>query len=158
DVISQTISEVDAFPQLKVKLAQINKLLEKDHSDPAGLTERGEVRLDQGDRQGAVDDLRMAIATTKSKDVLAKAHNKLYDALTEYLQRDLNKAEKYLDESKALCEKPDPEPGSALSGDKDLLAEQQRRMANYLCLVAEGRRGQGRLTEAFDYYEKFGAL
>ncbi|HEV3257311.1 MAG TPA: PQQ-binding-like beta-propeller repeat protein, partial [Gemmataceae bacterium] len=159
DVISQTLSEVDAFPQLKVKLAQINQLLEKDPNDPAGLTERGEVKLDKGDRQGAVDDLRAAIAKGPPQEVLAKAHNRLYDAYTEYLQRDFNNAEKYLDEYKALCAKPEPEPGATVPAtDKDLAVEQQRRMANYLCLVAEGRRGQGRLTEAFDYYEKFGAL
>ncbi len=48
-VISQTATELAAYPQLKVKLNQMNELLAKNASDPQGLFERGELRLDKGE-------------------------------------------------------------------------------------------------------------
>ena len=43
-VISQTATELVAYPQLKVKLNEMNELLAKNAYDPRGLFERGELR------------------------------------------------------------------------------------------------------------------
>src|SRR5207244_11326389 len=59
EVISQTATELVAYPQLKVKLDLMNELLAKNPNDPKGLFERGELRLDKGNAElaGAVADL-----------------------------------------------------------------------------------------------------
>ncbi|HEX5271826.1 MAG TPA: PQQ-binding-like beta-propeller repeat protein, partial [Gemmataceae bacterium] len=56
-VISQSATEVVVYPQLKVKLELMNDRLAKNPNDPEGLYTRGELRLDKGERAGAVDDL-----------------------------------------------------------------------------------------------------
>lgn len=154
DVISQGLTEVTAFPQLEVKLRLVDAKLGKDSQDPEGLTERADLRLDKGDLQGAVDDLRTALNVisnkpederTKLDGLVSLAKVKLHDTLTEYLQRDFDRSEKYIDEYKALCKVDDA-------------AESKRRFANFLCLLAKGKEAQGKLTEAFDAYMEFGTL
>ncbi|HJT75662.1 MAG TPA: PQQ-binding-like beta-propeller repeat protein, partial [Gemmataceae bacterium] len=157
DVVSQTADEIAIFPQLQVKRAQIDVALAKNPQDPVGLTERGELRLAQGDRQGAVDDLRTALRHNPPPETLTKARYQLYEALTEYLDRQFDDAEKYLDEYKALCT-VQPEASATAAEKQAAEAETRRRQADYLCLVAQGREGQGRLNEAFQCYMEFGAL
>jgi outer membrane protein assembly factor BamB/tetratricopeptide (TPR) repeat protein len=154
DVISQGLTEVVAFPQLEVKLKLVDAKLGKDSRDPEGLTERADLRLDAGNLQGAVDDLRTALAVIKDKPederkkldgLVHLAKIKLHDTLTEFLQRDFDRGEKFIDEYKALCKVEDA-------------AETKRRTANFLCLLAKGKETQGKLTEAFDAYMEFGSL
>ncbi len=157
DVISQTATDVVAYPQLKVKIAQMDERIAKNPNDPAGLVERGELRLDKGDLGGAIADLRAALRNKPEEEVRDKARAKLFDAMTEHLQRDFNAAEGYLKEYEELC-------NVSLDGAKDeaekaeRLAETRKRKGNYLCLVAKGREAQGRLVEAFEKYREFGAL
>src|SRR5262249_44541727 len=54
DVLSQSYTEVVAYPQLKVKIAQMQEALDKNSHDPVGLTELGELHLDQGKLDEAV--------------------------------------------------------------------------------------------------------
>src|SRR5262249_7653168 len=54
-VFSQTLGELVAYPQLKSKLEQIDKQLKPNPNDPSGLFQRGQLRLEQGNLQGAVD-------------------------------------------------------------------------------------------------------
>ncbi len=157
DVVSQTLTEVVAFPQLKVKLAQIDDLITKNPNDPIGLTERGELRLDKGDLQGAIDDLARAIKNTPPPEVRAKARVKLYETLTEFFQKDFNSAEKYLDVYEDLC-KADLESAATDAEKQERLTESRRRRANFLCLVAKGKEGQRKLVEAFEKYLEFSAL
>jgi outer membrane protein assembly factor BamB len=158
DVISQTTAEVAVYPQLRVKLAQIDERIAKDGSDPIGLVERGELRLDKGDLPGAVEDLNKALQQPNiPKDLVAKAEEKLFETLTDFLQRDFNAAEKYLDTYKKLCVVKVPEDATPeVKAEK--AAEQRRRQANYLCLVAKGREAQRRLVEAFEHYQEFAAF
>jgi outer membrane protein assembly factor BamB len=149
EVVSQSASEVVAYPQLKVKLELMNELLAKNPNDPQGLFERGELRLDQGERAGAVEDLRAALANGPAKDLKTRAETKLFDAMTELLQDDFSSGEKYLTEYAKLC---------TVAGGDDAAKETQRRKANYLCLVAKGREDQGKLMEALDAYLDFGSL
>ncbi len=155
DVVSQTANEVVAYPQLKVKIAQMDELIAKNPKDPTGLTERGTLRLDQGDLPGAIDDLRSALRNDPATDVRARARAKLYDALTDYVQRDFSAAEEYLKEYEALC-KVEPEPDSGDEGRTKAEKEERKRRANFLYLVAKGREKQGRLVEAFEKYQQYG--
>jgi tetratricopeptide (TPR) repeat protein len=167
DVISQTALTVASYPQLKVKLAQIDERLKNNANDPIGLTERGELRLDSKDLQGAVADLRTALAyqplanasaeeRKKLSDIVPRTRAKLFDAFTELFQQDFSGSEKFLEEFKALCKLS---PGDT-SGPDNLQAqeEEQRRLASFLCLLGEGREKQGRLLDAFLAYEEFGGL
>jgi outer membrane protein assembly factor BamB len=155
NVLSQTPTEVVAFPQLKVKLTQIDELIAKNDEDPVGLTERGELRLDKGDLQGAVDDLSKALKNKPDSATGKKAREKLYETLTEFFQRDFNAAEKYLKEYEDLCNVP-------VEGTDTEKVEKQnegrKRRANFLCLVAKGKQNQGKLVEAFDKYQEYAAL
>jgi outer membrane protein assembly factor BamB len=157
DVISQTATDVIAYPQLKVKIAQMDERIAKNPNDPEGLVERGELRLDKGDLGGAIADLRAALRNKPAEEVRDKARAKLFDAMTEHLQRDFNAAEGYLKEYEELCT-------VSLDGARDeaekaeRLAETRKRKGNYLCLVAKGREAQGRLVEAFEKYREFGEL
>src|SRR5262249_29223893 len=124
DVISQTALVVASYPQLKVKLAQIDERLKANPNDPIGLTERGELRMDGKDLSDAVADLRAALAyqplagasaeeRKKLSEVLPRTRAKLFDALAELLQQDFGGNEKYLKEFKGLCQVPAPPEASA---------------------------------------------
>lgn len=158
DVLSQTVSQVTAYPQLKVKLAQIQEALKKNPKDPLGLTERGELYLDKGDIMAAVDDLRTALDQKPSEEVLPKTRTKLYEAYTELFQRDFNTAsEKFLDEYKDMCKVTIPKEATP-DEVKNFKKEEQARQANFLCLMGKGREKQGKLVDAFEYYRQFGTL
>ncbi len=137
DLVSQTATAVTAYPQLAARLEGVAGV-----ADPAGLAERGELRLDQGDLEGAAADLRRALALDPPPAVGARARSKLYDALTQLLRRDFAAGEKYLDEYRELCRAP------------SAAAERQRRHTQLLCLLARGREKQGRLLDAVKAYEE----
>ncbi|MCI0461393.1 MAG: PQQ-binding-like beta-propeller repeat protein, partial [Gemmataceae bacterium] len=157
DVLSQTETAVTAYPQLKVKLAQIDELLQRNPQDPLALSERGELRLDQGHLVGAVADLRQALTNNPSPALAAKTRDKLYDTLKELLQRDFSVGEEYLDEFKLLCSVPVSESATA-EERKQLEKDQRHRQAGMWGLVAKGREQQGRLLEAFQAYLEFATL
>jgi outer membrane protein assembly factor BamB len=151
-VISQGVDEVAAFPQREVEEAEINRLLAANPNDPVGLSKRADIHLDGGNWQGAVDDLKAALAILKDKsdaDTETRARDKLFESLTEYLQHDFARAEKYLDEYKDLCR---------VTAGANADGESRRRKANYLSLLGKGREQQGRLGDAFDAYLEYGTL
>lgn len=156
-VLSQTLADLTAYPQLKVKLAQIDDLISKNPEDPLGLTERGELRLDKGDRPGAIADLLKALKNKPTDQVAAKAREKLYDALTEHLQHNFNDAEKYLADYEPLCH-VQPAPNATEAEKSTAAKESRRRRVNFLSLVAKGKESQHKLVEAFDKYVEFAEL
>jgi outer membrane protein assembly factor BamB len=145
--------EVVAYPQLKVKIAEMDDLIAKNPNDANALTERGELRLDKGDLAGAIDDLSIALKNNPAKETRDKARAKLYDTLTVYIADHFNDAERYLQEYEELC-KIDVDAVPEKERAK-LEAEQRRRRATYLWLVGKGREEQGRLVEAFEKYQQF---
>src|SRR5262249_52274724 len=80
----------------------------------------------------------------------------LYVAYTEILKDNFAVGEQFLDEYKALCEVP------LDTDDPDERAHRQdetlRRKRLYLYLLAEGRKTQGKLGEAFDHYMALASL
>lgn len=150
-VISQTITDIKSYPQLQVKLNEIDQLLSKNPRDARSLLERGELRLDKGELHGANDDLHQALAVLGPNpagdraELLSKTRVKLHECLTEMLQREFSRGERYLDEYQELCKLGSP-------------AEQLKRQGNFYCLLAKGREDQGRLLEAFNAYLAFAGL
>jgi outer membrane protein assembly factor BamB/predicted negative regulator of RcsB-dependent stress response len=140
DVISQTATEIVAYPQLKVKLARVDEGLSKDPADLALLVERAELRLDKGDLAGAAADLRKAVAGLPAGRDRDRVRALLYQTLTDGLQRDFNAFEKYLAEYEALSKGVE---------DKE---EVRRRLSHYYLLVGKGREAQGKVVEALKAY------
>jgi outer membrane protein assembly factor BamB len=160
-MLSQTPTRVVAYPQLEIKLKEIDERIARDPHDPKGLTERGALRLDRGNVVGAVEDLRAALANNPPTDVQKRTKLKLYEAMTELFRDKFNDAEKYLTEYEAMNSvTPDPTvKKEEIDKEKQRAEEEtQRRRSTFLYLLAKGREGQGRLVEAFDYYQKFGAV
>ena len=151
-VVSQTNEEVLAFPQLKVKIAEMTEALKKNPNDADGLFSRGELSLEEGNLEGAVHDFRQVIQGAPPAPLQTKAKDKLYEALTDYFQHDFDKAETYQDDYAALCGRDLP----ATATDQQR-AEARRRRINYLYLLAKGKEGQRKLTEAFDLYLQLNA-
>jgi outer membrane protein assembly factor BamB len=151
NVVSQTAHEVVAYPQLKVKIAQMNELLKKNANDPTGLSERGGLRLDQGDILGAVADLRNALRNKPPAEVRARAREKLYEALTELLQRDFKAGEEYLKEYEALG-KVEVDPAANEDERAQAGREERKRRSQFLFLVARARELQGKLVDALTAY------
>ncbi len=153
-VLSQSHTEVAAYPQIEVELARLDKLVADAPNDPKLLTERGDYLLDKGDLVKAIADLRKARDNKPDAATLPMTRAKLYEAFTELFQRDFVKAETYITEYEEVC-KVELE---GLTGDARTAAmdDARRRRANFLCLVGKGREGQGRLVEAFERYLELG--
>jgi tetratricopeptide (TPR) repeat protein/outer membrane protein assembly factor BamB len=146
-VLSQTPTEVVAYPQLTVRLDLADRAVIDDPNNLNKLTTRGELRLADGQTQKAIDDLRTVLEKKPAADLLPRVRQKLYLAMTDLFQSDFNDASgKYLDEYRDLCKVP----GNA--------TEEQQRQARFLRLVGQGREAQGNLVEAFQAYKDFGAL
>jgi outer membrane protein assembly factor BamB/tetratricopeptide (TPR) repeat protein len=152
DVLSQSLWKISVFPQLRVKKAEMTARLEKNPKDPVGLTDRGELNLDEGDRIAAINDFKAALECQPPPDVRGKARAKLYEALKELFEnavlseKNFTKVEGYLPLFKDVCL-------------NEVLGEEKiKRQSDYLCLLGKGRESQGHLMEAFDAYMDFGKL
>ncbi|MBY0455799.1 MAG: PQQ-binding-like beta-propeller repeat protein, partial [Gemmataceae bacterium] len=101
-VFAQSPWEVTAFPQLELKIAEMNKLLEKNPNDPMGLLARGELRLDDGKLKDAVADFKAAEKNNLPAESRPRLREKLYIAYTELLRTDFPGSESLLGEYAAL--------------------------------------------------------
>ncbi|GIW79546.1 MAG: hypothetical protein KatS3mg105_1353 [Gemmatales bacterium] len=153
-LVSQSLAEVAAFPQLGHKLAQLDRRLQQNPKDIATLSLRAELRVDQGDLRGAVEDLHAVLAVKPPAEVVADVRRKLFDTLTELLRRDFDSGQAFLREYEELCrvEVPADAPPSERQRANQ---EQQRRQSRFYSLLAKGREKQGRLVEALNAYLEF---
>jgi outer membrane protein assembly factor BamB len=145
---SQTATELVAFPPMAEHLPRVEARVRENGDDPATRLERGKMRLDRGDLAGAVADLHKALELKPGE---AEARRKLFDALTQLLQRDFKAGEKYLDEYRELGRVEVPHDASAEERAR-LAGEQQRNRTRYAMLVAQGREQQGRVIDALAAY------
>ena len=156
-MFSQTPARLDSFPLLDAKIKEVEQRRAANPNDPIGLFEFGELMLDNGQRQQAIEAFNKCLANNPNADTKAKAREKLYDALTELLQLDFNAGEKLLDQYKDLCAVEILATDDAVTR-QNKADEELRRKSSYLCLAAAGREKQGKLVEAFDFYLGLGAL
>ena len=146
-VLSVNALELAAYPQLQARLELAEAEIRANPNDGPKLVVRGEILLADGQTQRAVDDLEKALDRRLPAELDKRAKNLLYEALTDLLMADFDKASvKYLDLYKRL----------ANLGDNE--REKQLRQAKVYRVIAQGREAQGNLIEAFDMYRQFGAL
>jgi hypothetical protein len=155
-VISLTPREVVAYPWLRVKVAEINSLLDKNPNDPLGLTERAALRVQKGDLSGAIEDLRNALKSNPPQPLREWVRERLFETLTEFLATNPATAEDYLKDYEELC----VVDLTGLEGAKRKAAqaESRRRRGRYLSLVAGMRESQGKLLDALKAYLELAAL
>ena len=103
-VFAQSPWAVTAFPDLEVKKAEMDRRLAANPNDPAGLTDRGELLLDEGKLKDAIADFKAAQAARPAADVERTLQQRLYQAYTELLRIDFPAAEPALAEYQALCD------------------------------------------------------
>jgi outer membrane protein assembly factor BamB len=151
DLWSQDDAGVTAYPQLATKLAQVEAVLKRSPDDLPTRLEHARLLLDRGDPSGAVVDLKSVLAASKQAELTAQSKTLLYTALTRLLQRDFAAGEKHLDEYRTLCKVEVPPDADAVRR-MQLRAEERRRQAGYFAVLAHGREGQGRLTDALHAY------
>ncbi|HVS38454.1 MAG TPA: PQQ-binding-like beta-propeller repeat protein, partial [Gemmataceae bacterium] len=165
-IISQNNESVTAYPQMKIKLDEMKTTLAANPNDLNGLCDRGEFSLEQGDQRpgdthvdDAVQDFQTVYHNAPARsDLIKRAKERLYDALTVDFQQHFDQAEKYKDEYAALCAADVPlDPNATEKEMADAKAEAARKHTQYLCLMAEGKQGQHKLTEAFDFYMQLNA-
>jgi len=150
-VIAQSAWEVAVYPQLELKKAEMDRKLKANPKDPEGLTDRGELLLDDGKLRAAIADFKEAQRNNPPEGLQHRLRDKLYVAYTELLREDFPAAEPILKEYEGLCVVPaddDLEPFEKRRREDETL----HRKRLYLTLLAKGREGQGRLGEAFDHY------
>jgi outer membrane protein assembly factor BamB/tetratricopeptide (TPR) repeat protein len=146
-VLSVNALELAAYPQLLARLEVAEADLRANPNDGPKLVARGEILLADGQVQRAVDDLEKAIDRSLPADLDKRAKNLLYDALSDLLLADFDKASvRYLDLYQQLAKLGDTE------------REKQLRQAKVYRIIAQGREAQGNLIEAFHMYRKFGSL
>ena len=146
-VLSQTPTEVMAYPQLSARLDSARTDSAGDPDNLAKLTDYGDLLLKDGQVQLSVDML-MKVFDRKPADPLGKrVKERLFEALTDLAQADFAKVSTdYLPVYKSLCEVP---------GDN---VTEQNRKAKFFRIVGQGREAQGNLVEAFQMYKDFGSL
>ena len=146
-VLSQTATEVAAYPQLTARLDAAKLDSTKDPENLAKLFDYGELLLKDGQVHVAVEILLKVYNGKPAGALGTKVAERLFEGLTDLMQVDFAKASKdYL----AIYELLTKVPGNGL--------EEQNRKAKYFRLVGQGRESQGNLVEAFQMYKEFGAL
>jgi hypothetical protein len=150
--LSQSATELTAYPPLEVKLKESDEALARNPGDPVALARRGTYRFVQGDWPGAVTDLRAARANQLPARGLPQLRRLLFEALGELLRSDFDAAQKYLKGYEQLSEGEVP-PAGATAGEREQVeAEQRQRRLTYYIIVGHGLEQQGKLVEALRAY------
>ncbi len=156
-MISQSATDLVAYPLLKTKLKLLDEELKKDPKSPRGLFERGELRHERGDLLGAVEDYRAALANDPPAELRPKLNDRLFDALTELLRQDFGAGQKYLKECEGLIRAPiDPKAPADVRAEWE--AESLRRRAGLLAIKGRGYESQGKAVDALNAYLALAAL
>lgn len=146
-VLSQTPTEVCAYPQLVARLETARAELTSEPNNLAKLTEYGDLLLKDGQVQKAVDTLVQVHDKKPTGALQTRLRERLFEAINELAGVDFPKVSRdYLPLYKELC---------SVAGDE---AAEEARKAKFLRAVGQGREAQGDLVTAFSMYKDFGAL
>ncbi|HJS06821.1 MAG TPA: PQQ-binding-like beta-propeller repeat protein, partial [Pirellulales bacterium] len=149
-VISQGVDSLDKYFQIGPLRKRVDEALAANPADPEALAWRGEIALDDGDLEKAVQDLRTAFGYRPPADARPEYLNRLeaerlrtrgllIDALTASLRADFADNRASLAELEAMIE-TDEERGA------------------YLRVLAAGLQSEGKTSEALDAYLKLADL
>lgn len=154
ELFSQNELNVSAFPMLKNELQIVNEQLKTNPRATELLLQRALLQIDQGQLKAAIDDLHAASKLNPSEQLANQINEKLYEAQTEYLQRDFAAAEPLLNEYRKLCEVPVPTNADAATVAR---ATERRfqRLSRFFYLLARGRESQGNYLAALDAYLEY---
>jgi len=150
-LLSQTTHEIAAYSDQAGKFEQVDQRLKQNPTDPIALSERSELRLDQGDLVGAVEDLRTTLAVKLETSDRLRFQQRLFESLSELLQRDYKKGEKYLADYRALGHVEIPADLPAETA-KEREKELKQRQAQSLMVIGRGQRTAGKVVDALDTY------
>lgn len=153
-VISQTVREVSAYPQLDAKLAEMTARMARNPKDPRALLERADLRRSDGDFAGAVQDLRLALANAGEAPLQAQARHSLFESLTDLLEREFTTDANTLGEYAQLVSSSVPEKLDR----KQQIAEQQRRQAIYHRVLGRGFEQKKHQVDALEHFEQLARL
>ncbi|HVS35009.1 MAG TPA: PQQ-binding-like beta-propeller repeat protein [Gemmataceae bacterium] len=145
-LISQSTESITAYPLLKNKLNEFDAALAANPNDVQGLFGRAQLRLDAGQVADAIDDLQKVIDAKPPAELLNPARDALYAGLTQLLQNDFAKAEKYLPEYDEMCHVPG-----------DAVATLHRRGV-LLVLTGRGFEAEAKWKESLDAYAELAGL
>ncbi len=154
DVLSQGPMDLAVYSQLAVRLAYIDEKIRANPNDPEGLADRGELRLDKGDIEGAIADLDLSLRNKPTPQVTAKARKKLFEAFTEAFQENFTRFEPMIGRFEEMCAR-DTTGGPVTEAEQ---AEANQRRTVFLGLMARGRETQGRLLDAAKEYDRLAEL
>ena len=73
EVLSQTATRITTYPQLTVRLAQLDKHLGEHPNDSAALLERASLRMNQGQAKAALRDLRGVLALQDDPQAIGRS-------------------------------------------------------------------------------------
>jgi hypothetical protein len=150
-VLSLSLTEVAAYPQLAAEVKRIDALLLRNTKDAVARTARGNLRQSTGDLAGSILDFRAALRAKPDEATADKARAGLYESLTEYFRRDFDAAEKYLADFEEACRLKVPE-GAGGKERQRLRVEQARRLTTYYAVLGQGRERQKKFVEAAKAY------
>jgi outer membrane protein assembly factor BamB len=146
-VLSQTPTEIMAYPQLVARLEMARTESANEPENLTKLTDFGDLLLKDGQVQSAVDTLTKVYDRKPAGPLGSRLRERLFQAITDLAQVDFDKVSKdYLTLYKGLCDVP----GNAKA--------EEARKGKFFRLVGQGREGQGDLVTAFQMYKEFGAL
>jgi outer membrane protein assembly factor BamB len=81
EVLSQTATRITTYPQLTARLAQLDKHLGEHPADSAALMERASLRLNQGQADAALVDLRGILVRKPTGPLRTQVRGQIYEAL-----------------------------------------------------------------------------
>ncbi|OYV95768.1 MAG: hypothetical protein B7Z73_01940 [Planctomycetia bacterium 21-64-5] len=134
-VISQGVDHVESFYQLDELRQQVAKTLAEHPDDPQALARHGELLLDEGRFDDAVNALRKSFELADDP----RTRELLVDAMLESLRLDFA-------------------AHRGLAPEIERLAQQPGQQASLLRLMALGLQKAGQLVPAFDAYSKMADL
>lgn len=141
------------YPIQLVKERQVAERLKANPRDPGALIDRGEIRWQANDVEGAMNDYRAGLASNPSLEIKFKGEAKLTDTLMSVLEKDFKQHEKLVPELEKMTTAVSKE---GLSGEEK--TSLQDRQARFYRLMASGRETQGRIAEALGHLHAFAQL
>ena len=134
-IISQSPSAIECFYEIEPLEKSVQQRLAQNPRDADALRLRGQIHLDRGELDAAIEDLRTSLQSQED----AHAQDLLVDAMLAALRDDFSGHRHLL-------------------GDLEELVTTPRQQSEFLRLTAEGLRQMGESQAAFEHYLQLASL